>query len=186
MSKYNSEVEEYLNSIGTDNKTNRFSKKKFNDLLTALSNDLSCSVEQVKIKDGQIATIEEIMVTKEFRKWCRKLLEKAGIDKIESKRILTEDIKFDSMDGLYEFFSAAMYIYMEKGNRFDFISNTEFKGSLELKDKEESITTSDTFKPGPVKEFIGVYETTKPKHKSLSAKSSCPSYLKKKRLVSQK
>ena len=87
---------------------NRFNKKNFTTLMTALANDLDFKAEVAKVKKGELDSVEEVMVTKEFRKWCKKLIEKAGVDKSESERVLSPDFEIDNMEGLYEFFATAL------------------------------------------------------------------------------
>ena len=60
-------------------KLNRFNKKKFADLMVALANDTEFTSEVARsVNGGDECVVEEIAVSKEFRKWCRKLVEKAG------------------------------------------------------------------------------------------------------------
>lgn len=156
---------------------NRFNKKNFNLLMVAMANDQEFKHEYVKVKKGEIDDVEEIMVTKGFRKWCQRLVEKAGVDKAESERVLSPDFKIDNMDGLYEFFATALYKYIEAGNRFDLIPTKEFKGGISLAEVAESTKETDAFSPKD-RTYLGRYKTTTKKHKKLMVKSSCPSFLK--------
>ena len=160
---------------------NRFNKRNFNMLMVALANDLEFTSKVAKVK-GNDVHIEEVMVTKEFRKWCKKLVEKMGIDKTESEKILSSEFIIDNMDGLYEFFAEAIYLYMKAGNRFDFPSKDGFQGGMFIKDIPESVKVSDIRNP-QTKETIGKYETTKKAHSQLKSKSSCPKYLSDKRKI---
>lgn len=155
---------------------NRFNKKNFTKLMVAMANDVDFKTELVKIKKDEIDSVEDVMVTKGFRKWCKSLVEKAGVDKAESERVLSEDFKIENMDGLYEFFATALYKYMEAGNRFDLIPNKEFKGGIYLKEVPERERTADAFSPKD-RTYLGTYKTKKKKHKELFIKSSCPSFL---------
>ena len=155
---------------------NRFNKKNFTKLMTAMANDTEFKTEYAKSKNGEISEVEDIMVTKEFRKWCMKLLEKAGVDKNESVRIMDGNFQFPSMEGFYEFFSTALYKYIDAGNQFDFIPNKEFKGSIYMKNVDEKTTVADAHSPKD-RSYLGTYETTKKKHKEIGVKSTCPKWL---------
>ena len=63
-----------------------------------MANDVEFKARVAKVQKGELVDIEEIMVTSEFRKWCKKLLEKAGYDKAESAKVLTSEFLIDSMD----------------------------------------------------------------------------------------
>lgn len=165
---------------------NRFNKRNFNTLMVALANDVDFTTKVAKVKKGvDEIELEEIMVTKDFRKWCKKLVERMGVDSSESERIMSPDFVIDNMDGLYEFFTTALYMYMEAGNRFDLLPKEDFKGGFYLKDVAEVTKVQDTFNPAD-HSYLGTIEVTKKKHKEVKAKSSCPSYLTKKRKVSKK
>lgn len=163
----------------------RFNKKKFTMLMKAMANDVNFQAKVAKVRKGELKDVEPIMVTKEFRKWCKHLLETAGIDKTESARVLTDDFVIDSMDGLYEFFVTALYEYINAGNQFDLLPTEEFKGSLYIKNVGEKVSVSDSFSP-QTREYIGTFEITKKKHKELGVKSGCPAFLKDKKKVPQK
>lgn len=164
---------------------NRFNKKNFNKLLTAIANDVEFKAEVAKVKKGELDSVEEIMVTKGFRQWCKSLLEKAGVDKSESVRVLDGEFVIPNMDGLYEFFASALYEYINAGNQFDFIPNKEFKGSLYLKNVDEKVTVTDAHSPQD-RSYLGTFETTKKKHKELAVKSGCPKFLQSRKRVDQK
>ena len=161
---------------------NRCNKKNFNTLMVAMANDLEFKNRMVKVSKGEIKNVEDIMVTKEFRKWCKKLVEKMGIDSSESEKIISEDFKIDNMGGLYEFFVTALYKYIEAGNQFDLIPTEEFKGSVYIKDIDEVSKVTDAFSPQD-RSYIGTFETTKKKHKELGVKTGCPAFLKNRKEV---
>lgn len=181
-------VEEALKSMtGKENDKgklvpNRFSKKNFNRLMKAMLNDLDFKHTMVKVKGDELTDEEEIMVTRGFRRFCKKLVEKCGIDKLESEKIMTPEFTIDDVEGLYEFFAVAFYKYMEVGNRFDLIPTYDFKGSITITEIPESIKVSDAFSPQDRK-YLGTFETTKKKHKAVVAKAECPKYLRSRRKV---
>ena len=158
---------------------NRFNKKNFATLMTGMANDLTLTSDIVKVKNGDIESVEKVLVTEGFRQFCKKIIEKAGVDKKESAVVLTSDFEFNIADfnGFYEFIEYAIYKYMELGNQFDFQPREDFKGSISLKDVDEVTKTAEAFSPKD-RSSLGVYKTTKKKHKELAVKSSCPSYLK--------
>lgn len=163
---------------------NRFNKKKFETLMLAMANDSSVEAEHAKIKNGEV-NIEKVAVTKGFRKFCKKLLEAAGMDRAEANRIEGEDFIIKSVDGLYDFFCEAMYLYMENGNQFDFPSKEDFRGGIRIVDVPEQTKIYDTKNlTGGSNDKGGVkIERKTKKHKKLKAKSSAPTYLSSKRLV---
>lgn len=181
-------VEEVLQEMQASKKENgnfnynRFNKKNFEKLMKTMINDPNFKTEMVKVKKGQLDSVEEIEVSKEFRKFCKKIVEKAGVDKTESERILTDEFMVDSVSGLYEFFATAMYLYIKAGNRFDLIPKKNFKGSIAIKNIEKSSKTSEAFSP-QTRESLGKFEVTKDSHDILVVKSSCPSFLKNRRKV---
>lgn len=158
---------------------NRFNKKNFTMLMTAMANDPEFTAKVVKVKNNEIDTVEEVMVTKGFREFCKKIVEKAGVDKKESAFVLTSAFEFNASDlnGLYEFFADAVYEYMVAGNQFEFLPTEDFKGSISIKNVGEVTKTAEAFSPKD-RSSLGVYKTTKKAHKELAVKSNCPSFLK--------
>lgn len=161
---------------------NRFNKKNFEKLMKAMINDADFKTQVAKVKKGELDSVEEIEVSKGFRKFVKKVVEKFGVDKTESEKILTSDFTIDNVEGLYEFFATAMYLYIEKGNRFDLIPKKDFKGSVALKKVKKSSKTSAAHSP-QTREYLGDFEVTKEEHDVLVVKSSCPSYLKSRKKV---
>jgi hypothetical protein len=155
---------------------NRFNKKNFEKLMTAMLNDPKFTTKVAKAKQGELETVEEIEVSKKMRKYFRKIIEKAGIDKAESERIMGDDFKFDNVDGWYEFIATAIYLYMQAGNRFDLLPKEDFKGSICMKRVKKSSKTSASHHP-QTREYLGDFETTKEEHSELTCKSSCPKWL---------
>lgn len=161
---------------------NRFNKKNFEKLMKAMLNDPEFETEVAHVKKGELDSVEKIRVTEGFRKFCKKILEKFGVDKSESGRVLTSDFTFDSTEGLYEFFATAIYLYIDNGNRFDLLPKKDFKGSLMIKNVAKSTKVTSAHSP-QTRDYLGDFETTKEPHKVLVVKSSCPSYLKSRKKV---
>ena len=112
---------------------NRFSKKNFNSLMTAIANDVEFTSKVAK-KVGDKCEIEELFVSKDFRKWCKKLIEKFGVDSSDAETVMSDKFKFDNMEGFYEFFMTAVNEYLSAGNKFDFLTQEDFKATISLKD----------------------------------------------------
>ena len=160
---------------------NRFNKKNFNMVALAIANDVDFKTQVAK-KSGETYELEDVMVTKEFRKWCKKFAEKLGVDSSESEKILSSEFTIDTVEGLVDFMSAAIYEYMNAGNRFDFPNREDFQGGFYLKEVKESTTVRDAKNPKDGT-LLGTFETTKKGHKVLATKSSCPTYLSSKRKI---
>ena len=161
---------------------NRFNKKNFDKLIKAILNDINFKTTVAQVKKGELDSVEEIEVTKGFRQFCKRIIEKAGVDKAESERILSEEFTIDNVNGLYEFIATVIYLYIEQGNRFDFLPKEDFKGSICIKEVPKSTKTSAAYSP-QTREYLGDYEVEKGSHKVLCVKSSCPSYLRKRKKV---
>lgn len=178
---------DFINSISAKENengkvvTNRFNKNTFNELLLTMANDIEFKEELAK-KAGDSFKVNEVLVTKDFRKWVKKLVESFGVDSKESQIILTEDYGIKSMDGLYDFFMAAVYEYMVAGNRFEFPTHEDFKASITIKEVDETVKNTDARNPN-TGEYLGTYETKSKKHKVLSTKSKCPTWLSEKRRI---
>lgn len=160
---------------------NRFNKEKFNALMTAMANDVEFK-ETVAKKLGNTFKTEDIFVTKGFRKWLKKQVEKAGIDSKESAIILTNNFQIDDMEPLYDFFVSAMYQYMKAGNRFEMHTHEDFQGSLSIDDEGEKTKVSEAKNPA-TGESLGKFEYKTKKYKKLKVKSSAPKWLTDKRSI---
>lgn len=160
---------------------NRFNKKKFNEHMLNLFNDPNFKFEISKFSHDGVKLVE-IMPSKEFRSWCRKLLIQTGMDKDEAGKVLKEDFKMDTANGLYDFFVAAMYTYMEEGNKFDLLSKNDFKGSVYLSKVPKTKKKSKYYSPKD-RSYVGEFETETEPFVKLKASSECPKYLKKRKKV---
>ena len=174
-------VEEALDVINKKGGYKRFNKKNFELLMVALLNDNTFNTKVAKYRKGDLI-VDEILPTKKFRQWCKKLLESTGMDKKDAEVVLSDDFKIDNVEGVYDFFMAAMYEYMKDGNHFDLPSKEDFQGSIYLKKVKASKKKNKQYNPKN-RELIGEYITEKEAHVELCAKSSCPTYLKKRKLV---
>lgn len=154
---------------------NRFNKKNFNILMTAIANDPAFT-EKVAKKVGDNFELEEVLVGQNFRKWCKKLVEKAGIDSKESAVVLESSFKIDDCEPLYDFFVSSLYNYIEAGNKFDLHTKEDFQGSIFLKNIDGFSKTYNSKNPS-TGEDLGKVEVTTKKHKKLEVKSPAPSWL---------
>ena len=163
-------------------KMNRFNKKRFSDLLTALANDTEFTTEVARaVNGGSDSVVESIAVSKEFRKWLKKQVEKAGVDKAESEKILNaEEFTIDDMNPFYDFFTTAMIEYMNAGNYFQLPTKSNFEATLYTKKVPKKTVTKEAFTPGKKDErkSLGVFTTVYSEHMELSSSSSCPKFLK--------
>lgn len=164
-----------------DGKKNRFNKKNFNTLMIALLNDPEFEEEVASYRNSELK-LKKIMPTKGFRKWCKNLLEQAGMDKKDASIVLDKNFKFSDVNGLYEFFASALYEYINSGNKFNLLTKEDFNGSIYIKDVDESSKTAKQYSP-KTREYLGTYKTTKKKHKVLVSSSKCPKYLKERKKV---
>lgn len=161
-------------------KLNQFNRSNFDRLLNAAASDPDFVSQVAIIKKGEFEGYKDIACGKEFRKWMRHLVERAGIDSSESKIVEGKDFPVGNMSWMYDLFAEVLWLYLE-GNKFSLPKKEDFDATLALKDVASSSKTAEMRKPGgPV---IGTFETTKKEHKVLTVKSSCPKYLVERRQV---
>ena len=170
------EVLEEIKSEG-ENKYNRFSKKNFEKLMKAMVNDTEFEMKVAQVKGGELVDEIPVMVTKEFRKFLRHVVEKAGVDKKESEMVMDDSFTIDNVDGLYEFFTAALYNYIAAGNKFDMPKTKDFQGSLYMKKNPKATKIIKSRNP-QTGEDLGTFEQTNEDYHSLAVSSPCPDWLK--------
>lgn len=176
-------VGDVLNEIKMKGNTpNRFSKKAFNRLVKAMVNDPTFTEAVAESSGEELIKVTDVAVSEGFRKFLKKVLEKAGMDKKDSEVVLGKDFTIDNVDGLYEFFAAALYEYMNAGNKFDLLQKENFKGSLYLADVEAGSKVSEVKNPS-TGEKIGTFEFSHKAYQTLKVTSPCPKYLKSKKAV---
>ena len=150
---------------------NRFSKKNFNSLMTAIANDVEFTSKVAK-KVGDKCEVEELFVSK----WCKKLIEKFGVDSSDAETVMSDKFKFDNMEGFYEFFMTAVNEYLSAGNKFDFLTQEDFKATISLKDVEAKESEYEAKNP-LTGEFLGKVKSKTKAHKELKVKTSAPEWL---------
>lgn len=173
------EVKDVINEISAKGNTpNRFSKKNFNKLVKAILNDTSFVAKVAVSKDKKLEEVKDIAATAEFRKFLKKVLEKAGIDKNESEMVLDSAFTIDNVDGLYEFIATVLYEFMDAGNKFDFLPKEDFRGSIYLKNVEANETEPREARNPANGEVIGKFKYKNEAYKQLACSSPCPDWLK--------
>lgn len=161
---------------------NRFNVERLNTIMRALINDPDFTFETVIISGG-IPSPKEIKPTEGLRKFLQNVLIKAGIDKEDSKSVLSSDFKIDDVNGLYEFMAVAMYLFMDNGNKFDMLPTKEFKATFALENVAKKEKTAEKKNPKDGKS-LGMWKTTLEQHKKLKlVKSECPVWLKSRKKV---
>lgn len=174
-------VKEVLARITPSGETpNRFSKKAFNDLLKAMLNDTEFVSEVAVTKNKELADVQKVLVTNEFRGFLRRVIEKAGVDKAESAMVMDPSFTIDNVDGLYDFMTAAIYEYMSAKNTFEFPSKKDFKGKLTIKQKAATKQEKEARNP-QTGESLGTWEYSTEPYRVLVASSPAPDYLKSRR-----
>lgn len=161
-------------------KLNQFNRSNFDKLINAAASDPDFTAQVAIIKKGEFQGYKDIACGKEFRKWMRHLVERAGIDSNESAIVESADFQVGNLSWMYDFFAEVLWLYLE-GNKFALPKKEDFDATLALKDMPQTVKTAEVKKPGGPS--LGTFETTTKEHKVLSVKSSCPSYLKSRRQV---
>ena len=161
-------------------KLNQFNRTNFNRLLNAAAADPGFTSMVAKIKGGNFEGYQEVACGKEFRKWLKGIIERAGIDSNESAIVESEDFPIGNVSWMYDMFAEVLLLYLED-NKFTFPKKEDFEATLALKEVEESVKVAEVKKPGG--ESMGMFEQTKKRHKVMTVKSSCPKYLASRRQV---
>ena len=81
-----------------------------------MTSDPEFTFQVNKISKGELQSVEDIAVGHNFRNWCKKLVEAAGVDSKESAIVFNEDFNVPSMDTWADFIAAAALTYMGAGN----------------------------------------------------------------------
>nr|DAS58629.1 MAG TPA: hypothetical protein [Caudoviricetes sp.] len=160
--------------------TNRYNKKNFEKVLTAITSDPEFKFQVNRISKGELTSVEEIAVGENFRTWCRKLVEAAGVDKNDSAAVMSEDFDIPSMNDWADFIAAAMLTYMDAGNEFSFPSHGDIiPMTLSVQKVPKTKKEKDARNP-KTGENLGTFEYETAAHKAGKVKSKVPDYLKKK------
>jgi len=168
-----------INADG-EKKLNQFNRSNFDRLINAAAADPEFSSQVAIIKKGEFQGYKDVACGKEFRKWLRGVVERAGIDRTESGIVESADFAVGNLDWMYDFFAEVLWLYLE-GNKFSFPKKEDFDATIALKDVKEKSKVAEMRKPGGPS--LGNFETTKKAHKVLTVKSSCPKYLVERRKV---
>lgn len=164
-------------------KHSRFNKQKFNWLMRAMLNDPDFVETSVKYYHQNLQPVD-LSVSKDFRKFIKRVLEKLGVDSSEAKRILEPEFKFDNVNGLYEFFASAVYEYMEVGNKFDLIPKEDFRATIYMdteKKKKKKYKARDPISGT----YLGEVEVETEEHKRLKVSSPAPKWMTKRKKITK-
>lgn len=183
-------LDEVLDEIRADRKENgkiaykQFTRTNFEKVCRAVANDPDFETDMaVWIKNQDCISVDKLKISKPFRAWLKKILEQFGIDKNESQIVMGNDYEVPKMDWCYDFFATVLYEFIASGNKFQMIPKTDFKGKLYLKENESTTKTRKAKNPR-TGEYLGEFEITTDKYRSLAVESPCPDYLKKRRKMS--
>lgn len=168
------EIKEGLSVSGKGKVVKTFSRSDFDKLAKAFLNDVNYTTETVSYRGGELQR-KEVKPVQAFRGMIQAILRDFGVDKAEAERIMDETYAIKSVNGLYELVSELIYVYMDAGKKFDFMSKEDFTGSILLDEVEES-TDDYTIKKSDGTQ--NTYKVTKQKHKVLNKKSKCPQWKK--------
>lgn len=171
------EIKEGLSVSAKGKPVKTFSRTDFDRLAKAFINTPDYEATTVSLKGGELQE-KSVKPVEGFRGMIQAILRDFGVDKAEAERVMSDSYEIKSVNGLYEFVSELIYVYMDAGKKFDFLPKDDFVGSILLDEIEESV------KDYPIKKKDGstvTYNVTKKKHKVLNKKSKCPQWKKSKK-----
>lgn len=151
--------------------------------MRAMLNDPDFVETSVKYYHQNLQPVD-LSVSKDFRKFIKRVLEKLGVDSSEAKRILEPEFKFDNVNGLYEFFASAVYEYMEVGNKFDLIPKEDFRATIYMdteKKKKKKYKARDPISGT----YLGEVEVETEEHKRLKVSSPAPKWMTKRKKITK-
>lgn len=168
---------EYLESIKVKNKekvknggrvVSTWSKKDFDNLLTAMLNDNDYEVDVCSVKHGEKIT-NKIKPVEDFRNKFVKAILESYMDEADATE-KAKHIKFSrsQVESMYPIMSEAIYRYIETGKKFSFMSKDDFIGSIGIKVMPETITENKKYNT----------KTKRKEFKTLKKRSSTPIWLK--------
>lgn len=169
------EILEEIRSKSEDS-TNMYSDKRFKKLMKAMANDDTFEELVAEVKSGEYLGDKKYNPAKELRKWCVKVVQKAGVDKEEAKKVLEKDFVIDDVEGLPEFFAATLYEFMAAGNAYDIIPKKDLKASIRIGKVDEKVRTIS--RNPQTGESITPYDMVTEAHRAVSVKNPSPKYLK--------
>jgi len=150
-----------------------FNKASFDDLFKSYLNSPDYDLEEASA-DAESETgfkVDAIKSVQKLRGMFKRVLIDYGVDKAEAESVMN-DYQFTNVDGVYEAVSEVMYQYLAAGKKFNFITKSDFVGSL----------TVDTVEAGE-SNYRDIQKGTDIKiahkeHKKLNRKSTVPTWLK--------
>jgi len=172
------EIEESVSVSKSGKIKKTFSRADYDRVLKTLMNTPEYKAVYCSTKNGELVKTE-VEIVKKMRDSLKKVLEKAGLDKQAADDFMNNH-QFTNVDGFYEVFTEATYLFMNANKKFDFPTREDFKGSISIKTVDESVGTFKSIrKPGdntPPEEF----KIKTGKHKVLEKKSKAPAWIKNK------
>lgn len=159
-----------------------FNKKNFTKLLKAMMNDPELKTQVANVKNGELVSVDEISVGEGFRKWVRKVVEKAGVDHNDAEVVMNDAFEFDSAEGIYEFIATAIWLYIERGNMFQLMPKENLSNvSFGIKKVPKKVKQQESRNP-ITGESLGMFEHTYDEHLELVVKNGgCPKWMKKRK-----
>lgn len=153
-----------------------FSRSDFDRVLKTLMNTVDYTAEYYSTKNGEPVKTE-VEIVKKMRESLKKMLANAGLDKQAADEFMAT-YQFTTVDGFYEVFTEATYLFMNAKKKFDFPTREDFKGSISIKDVEESVGTFKSIRKPGDDTPPEVFQIKTGKHKVLEKKSKAPAWIK--------
>lgn len=156
-----------------------FNKSNFNKLIAEMLSDPDHVIQVPNIKGDAIESYREVIVSKDFRKFLKTMLERVGVDKGESVAVLDSAFGVTEKDvvWMYDFISAALTEYMSTGAGFEFVPRDDLVGTIRIKPVAAATRVREVIKPS-TRESMGLHQFDTQDHREYSVKSSCPKLLK--------
>lgn len=157
-------------------KSSVFSKDSFEDLALAFANERKREFGYAKFKNGEL-TVEKETPAAFFEKLIYEVLVAHGHDKQEASAA-AQEYQFKSFSGAYNAFSEIIFSWMETGKSFAFPTKEDFKGSINIREREESISEHKVSEKISGVAGGKIVKKKKKKHRTLERKSGAPAWLK--------
>lgn len=173
------EIEESVSVSAKTGKVKKtFSRSDFDRVLKHLMNTPEYKAEYCSTKAGELVKTD-VEIVKKMRDSLKKMLINGGLDK-QAADAFMETYQFTTVDGFYEVFTEAMYLFMNANKKFDFPTREDFKGSISLKVMEENVGTFTSIRKNDDGTPPEKFQIKTKKHKVLEKKSKAPAWLKEK------
>ena len=172
------EIEEGV-SVSKNGKVKKtFSRSDFDKVLKTLMNTVDYKAEYCSTKAGEPVK-SEVEIVKKIRDSFKKMLIGAGLDKQDAETFM-DTYQFTTVDGFYEVFTEAMYLFMSSKKKFVFPTREDFQGSISIKEVEENTGVYTSIRKNEDGTPAESFKIKTGKHKVLEKKSKAPNWLKEK------